>query len=330
MTTGHPDFDALSAHLDGEAPEWHSHVAGCAACQATLARLRTVSALVADPPMASSPARERALSGALEAFAGGETHQEAVERSGFGPRAEAGITPRPVPPMPPRPRPEPVTPITAGRRRWRSGSGVWVGVGSAAALVMAFLVGMGVLAGGGGQHEHGTFAAGEPPAEESTTDLAGEAVPKTGDAVGALGDGAVGGGDLGDIADGPTLAARAGPGLAQRNGAPSRAGSTAGATTGTDSGIAGVSGNITEAPGATLLPATPAVTTRPCEIVARTDRPELGTVVYYATGRVGGVTVVVLGFAPGPAPAPVTLLALAPAEGCRVVLEAAVLEAAGP
>ena len=55
MTNGHPDFEGLSAHLDGEAPEWDAHVAGCAACQATLDRLRTVSALIsaplADPPV---------------------------------------------------------------------------------------------------------------------------------------------------------------------------------------------------------------------------------------------------------------------------------------
>ena len=65
------------------------------------------------------------------------------------------------------------------------------------------------------------------------------------------------------------------------------------------------------------------VGTRPCEMVIRAARPELGTVVYFATGQSGGTQVVVLGFAAGPAPAPVILLALAQQEGCRVVLEAA-------
>jgi hypothetical protein len=70
-------------------------------------------------------------------------------------------------------------------------------------------------------------------------------------------------------------------------------------------------------------PVPKAVGTRPCETEVRTARPGLGTVVYYATGRVEGVPVVVLGFAPTPTATPVTLLALAQQEGCRAVLEAA-------
>ena len=65
-----------------------------------------------------------------------------------------------------------------------------------------------------------------------------------------------------------------------------------------------------------------AVGTRPCETEIRTARPGLGTVVYFAVGRVEGAPVVVLGFASGTGTGSVSLLALAQQEGCRVVLEA--------
>ena len=33
MTAKHADFDALSAFVDGEAPEWADHVAACPRCR---------------------------------------------------------------------------------------------------------------------------------------------------------------------------------------------------------------------------------------------------------------------------------------------------------
>jgi hypothetical protein len=340
MSTAHPDFDALSAHLDGEAPEWESHVAACAACRSTLDRLRTASALVARPVApASAAVRERGLARALAEFgrtesgpdttesvaglppapatraaggAGAAEHPPAgaaagAERSpaGAGAGAERSLRPAAA-----GSGPGPATPISSARR-WRRGSGLWIGAGSAAAVLVAFLVGVGVLAGGGGGGGgDNTVAAGSPPTQEGTVaaradDSGSIASSPIGGAAGAVA-GGTDGGDLGDIADAPTLAARARPVL-QKSGAQPTADAT----------------NPRLAPTAAGALSPQIAGTRPCEMEARTERPDLGTVVYFATGRVQGTPVVVLGFAAGPAPAPVTLLALAQPEGCRIVLEAA-------
>jgi hypothetical protein len=313
---GHPDFESLSAHLDGEAPDVAPHVAGCADCRTTLRWLRLASGLVATPvPPVDSSVRDQAVTRAVEEL--GRT-QDAMGKGG---------SVVPVPPVPGRVArtgggPERVTPIESAPRR-RRGSGLWVGVGSAAAVLLAFVVGLGVLGDGGGGDDGGTVAAGPPPAERTTADAGAgagagaEADSGTDSAVSAMSStggrgstaanpaGGVDGGDVGDIPDGPTLAARARPAL-----------SAAGAPV-------GAAGDAIEPPApalpetGTLQSATPG--TRPCEMEARSARPGLGTVVYYATGRVDGVPVVVLGFDP----VPVTLLALAQGEGCRIVLEAA-------
>ncbi len=215
-------------------------------------------------------------------------------------------------PVPSRPGPAAPIPITAGRRRSRGGdrSGVWIGVGSAAAVVVAILVGVGVLGQGTGRDENTTVAAG-PTQERTATDLAGDSVGGAGvsGALAAPPDLVLGvnGGDLGDIADATTLAQRAQSVLVQRQVAPEAA---------APAGIASAEAD------ADLTPKV--VGTRPCEMEVRSARSGLGTVVYFATGRVQGVPVVVLGFDPAPDVAgPVTLLALAQAGGCRVVLEAA-------
>lgn len=71
MTTDHPDFEALSASVDGEAPEWADHVAACAQCRATAAEFRAVAVAVGAPVGAPAAAdRERAVSAALGAAAG--------------------------------------------------------------------------------------------------------------------------------------------------------------------------------------------------------------------------------------------------------------------
>ena len=62
----HGDVEALSAYVDGEAPEWGDHVAGCAQCAATVEALRAVSDAVGAPVEPADPAlRELALGAAL-------------------------------------------------------------------------------------------------------------------------------------------------------------------------------------------------------------------------------------------------------------------------
>ncbi len=308
----HPTFETLSAHFDGEAPDVASHVAGCAECRRNLRWLRTASDLVSTPvPPANSSVRDRAIAAAMDAFESApevvETHEEVTRR------------PVPVPAARPPAAAVPI-PITAGggrRRRRGNSSGLWVGVGSAAAVVLAVVLGVGVLGGGDRQGADTTVAAG-PTQERATSGLSGDTstfAAGAGAAADAASEAAGGadGGDLGDIPDADTLAAGARPVLVQRqsNGPPAEVAPSAGLAPDPD--------------GPSLDPK--AVGTRPCEMEARTARPGLGTVVYYATGRVEGVPVVVLGFAPAPAQAPavtpVTLLALAQPEGCRIVLEAA-------
>lgn len=66
-TTDHADLEALSAFVDGEAPEWADHVAGCEQCRAAAARLGAVAAKVR-APVGPPPAavRERAMTAALD------------------------------------------------------------------------------------------------------------------------------------------------------------------------------------------------------------------------------------------------------------------------
>ena len=70
MTTAHPSDEQLSAHLDGEAPDVAPHVETCAPCQARLADLRAVAALLAVPPEAPEPTqREAAIAAARDGHA---------------------------------------------------------------------------------------------------------------------------------------------------------------------------------------------------------------------------------------------------------------------
>ena len=310
----HPDFDALSAHHDGEAPEVAAHVAGCAQCRTTLRWLRTTSALVAGPvPPVTGAVREQALARALEALGVTESARDTTQGAAVSRRR---AEPAPVPAVAgavdgavPRPaRPEPATPITSARSRRRTGSGVWVGVGSAAAVLVAVVLGVGALSGGGGGSDDTATVAGGGQADQERTAsaLADQPGPTAGGETNASGSAAAGvdGGDLGEIADAAALVAGARPSLLPR-----------------DAGAAAPrSGEVAPADAA---PTPKLVGTRPCEMEVRAVRPELGTVVYFATGRAQGVPVIVLGFAPAAAAEPVTLLALAQQEGCRVVLEAA-------
>jgi hypothetical protein len=336
--TGHPDFEALNAYFDGEAPELAAHVSGCPDCRVTVKWIRTASTMVRAPvPPLADADRERSVARALEAFGSGGSVRDAMdERHPAATPSPPQRVPRPVPvPGVPAPVPAGVRSIDSGRRRRSragggSGSGMWVGLGSAAAVVVALIIAVGVVGGGGGGDDatvasggaatqerttsagasDETFAQAPEPAVDPASPTAGGGVPGPGadvsKAIIADGAGGVDGGDLGDIPDAATLAERARPVLGQRN------------------------ASVAAAPGVSSLAATPPaaaeptpriVGTRPCEMEARTARPELGTVVYFAVGRVSQTPVIVLGFEP--TSGPVILLALAQQEGCRVVLEAA-------
>jgi len=66
MSDRHADLEALSAFVDGEAPEWADHVAGCEACAGSVAALRAVARAVATPVDVPAPmVRERAIAAAL-------------------------------------------------------------------------------------------------------------------------------------------------------------------------------------------------------------------------------------------------------------------------
>jgi negative regulator of sigma E activity len=68
--TSHPDTEALSAFLDGEAPEVDSHVAACAECRRQLDALGRVRSAVAAPvPPPAPAARDAAVAAALDAVA---------------------------------------------------------------------------------------------------------------------------------------------------------------------------------------------------------------------------------------------------------------------
>jgi len=66
MSMSHPSDEELSAHLDGEAPEFGDHVAGCPACRGRLDALRGVATLIATPPPPPDAARrDDAIAAAL-------------------------------------------------------------------------------------------------------------------------------------------------------------------------------------------------------------------------------------------------------------------------
>ncbi len=93
--SGHPDFEALSAHFDGEAPEVAAHVAGCAECRTTLKWLRTASSMVAAPvPPAPASVRDQAIARAGDAFASAtgdrERHWRRADRRASGGRRPSG------------------------------------------------------------------------------------------------------------------------------------------------------------------------------------------------------------------------------------------------
>ncbi|HEX3622468.1 MAG TPA: hypothetical protein VHT97_09145 [Acidimicrobiales bacterium] len=300
----HADAEALSAFVDGEAPEWADHVAGCPSCAASAAELRAVSATVAaavEPP--SAAVRDAAIAVALDG----------------GPA-----------------RPAVVVPMRPGRRPVQAR---WL-LGAVAAMILV-VVGVAAALGGSGRSSgRQTTVAG--PAFESgkaaAADNAGPAGPVTdlGDVpdaatlraralpavpTSAPGPQTLGGGRAASSANSGASSdsnATGGAVPAPLPAAPT-AGVAGGATTGnaSNSGAGGAASNS----GAASAVAPNAVGTRPCEEQARARQPSLGPVVYFATARRQGVPAVVLGFS-GPDPGSVTLLMLAQ-DGCGELLRSA-------
>lgn len=308
----HADFDALSAYVDGEAPEWADHVEGCPRCRATAAELRalsaTVGAPVEPPPAAQRDAAIAAALGVVEVEAG----------AGAGPAVAA---------------PRRIEQQRLARRRWSPGS--WA-LPAVAAVVVALLGLSGVI------------LAANRSTDENATTFAGPALDSKAESSVAGAPGAPVG-DLGDVPDAATLRARAlgvtpaassagsARSSASSSATPDSTGSAAPApavnpaqSTATNTGNTGAAvSNGVSAPsggaagaggaiagGSATLTAPNAVGTRPCEERARGREPGLGPVTYFATARRGTVPAYVLGFGSGPN---FTLLMLAQ-DGCGELL----------
>jgi hypothetical protein len=165
----HAPLEALSAFLDGEAPELASHVERCQRCLGELSRLREVATAVGGPVPPPSPAVvDRAVARALDA-AGTRTDVRPPER----------------PPAP--------------LRRSRTAL-VPVACGSIAAVLLTLLVAAAVFRGDGRGRDGGVdtaLAPGPETAQDRST--ASRAVP---------GGPVVSGGDLGEVGGPGDLAGR--------------------------------------------------------------------------------------------------------------------------
>jgi hypothetical protein len=308
----HPEFEDLSAFVDGEAPRWRGHVDSCPTCGAEADRLRAVSAAVGLPvPPVADDVRERALARALDAALlpapSSGTHSEVADTGSV----------RHLSPVAPGP---PVVAPPAPRRRTNSS---WLALGSVAAVLLAVLVGAAVLrtpggggggSGGGGGDGAETLASGSPGASAKAS---GEAPYDLRQSASA-GAGGVSGPDLGPVDDPSQLATKAGAALGEASPA-APAGAAAAAPAAPTAAQPSASA---PAPSLDGNLAGTAVGTRPCEEQVRAARPGLRQVVYFATATSLGRPVFVLGFATGPDPRPVTLLAVAQ-QGCAIVAEAA-------
>jgi hypothetical protein len=308
-TAKHADLEALSAFVDGEAPEWADHVAGCPVCRATAAELRALSARVAapaDPPPAAQ--REAAIAAALgagdELLATGDGQRRLATPSVTSSRDQAVRVAR---------RREP------GRlRRPQAQARPWA-MPAVAAVVVALLGLSGVILSANRSTDEATTFAGPALDSKAESSVAGALNAPVG--------------DLGEVPDAATLRARAAL-------LPAASSAGAGVSTGRSASSSAATGDAAVPPSATNsgstgaaispLPATAAggaggssaaispnaVGTRPCEERARSREPGLGPVSYFATARRGNVSAYVLGFATGPN---VTLLMLAQ-DGCSELL----------
>ncbi|MGH9264855.1 MAG: hypothetical protein ACRD1D_09195 [Acidimicrobiales bacterium] len=198
--TEHADLDALSAFMDGEAPEWASHVDACPQCRAMVDQLRAVARAVGAPvEPAPAGAQEAAVAAALA-----DGHR----------RSAAG--------------PAPVSPLARRRpdRRWNV-------VASVAAVLLVGVLGLSALVTlSTGSRDRTTAAGPAPESAPADRSFAGGSAADSSSSAAA----AVPPTDLGDIADVATLRARALPGASVATGqASGGAGGTAGSATGSRS-----------------------------------------------------------------------------------------------
>lgn len=174
MNPDHPSFEDLSAHYDGEAPEWAEHVAGCASCTSRLGELTTLTDTIAQAPpgRVSGDAPDdpvaRALASAGTAFGHG-TGQGGGTRSGDH--------------------------VRKGEQRRR-----WVLAASTAAVVVVSIA-IGAVVASKGPHRQMTRDALAPSTPERSDRATGGGVDTAADAV-------VVGGDLGMIPDRAALVKR--------------------------------------------------------------------------------------------------------------------------
>ena len=287
----HLDGEATSAALDGEATaEETAHLAGCAPCQAGVARLRPVQTAVAAPVALDGAAREAAITAALAAF----------EPDAAGPTLGDEVAPFDAS-------------ARRSRRRPTSRRGAelapWLGL----AAVLLLLVLAAPLLGGLGGGDDGDTAAtsgmaegseepadGGEAAQDSATAMAAAPAVDVGE-LGALEPGAdlrsVVDGALGPVADEGGRAAGAATITAQ-DGGRIEAGEAGGSAT-------EEAARSTEQAGA-------------CEASVRGELPEAGALLLVGTASVEGDPAFVYGFA-APDERPTVLIALVRADGCGLV-----------
>jgi hypothetical protein len=294
----HGDDEALSAFVDGEAPGWAAHVAGCGTCRARVEALRAVRAAVA-APLEPSPAgqRETAIAAALAAAA---------------PRSRPSARGRPARWMVPASIAAVLLLVVAaasvlvqgGRDRTTTAAQAPATAAQAPeSAAQAPVAGPGSAPSSGAQGGSSAGLSGPSTAQSGSSTAQSGSSTAGGSSGPATATDSAGTGDLGEVADAATLLARARPALAA---------AAKGSATPT----------LSPDP-ASVAPAAPSVVgTRPCEEQARAADPALREVVYFATAAHQGAPAVVLGFSTGPAPAPVTLLMLS-RDGCGVLLRAA-------
>ena len=215
--SSHADFEALSAFLDGEAPEWAPHVGSCDVCRAALEEMRAVQTMLAAPVEPVDPARRaEAIAAAIAAASPVAATSTPVQPDRLPPRADT--------------RPAAAT----SRQPFR-----WLVPASVAALFVVVVGAVSLLSQGGRSSDELTTAG---PALESADTPAGQSRSSA--------TSAASGASLGEVPDAATLLARARPGLvAKDSAAPAAPGEVNRSLAGT--GGAAVSSAGASAPGAT-------------------------------------------------------------------------------
>jgi len=171
MSSQHADIEAISAYVDGEAPEWTDHIAACPECRESAATLRAVAVAVGRPVDApSAAARDRAVAAALDGASVSDGHD--AERARFARRRRGPTRPWAMP--------------------------------AAAAAAVALLAASGVVLSSYRTSDETTTLAGPTP----ESDAHAPSLFESGDGVNAAAPTAPPG-DLGDVPDAITLRARA-------------------------------------------------------------------------------------------------------------------------